>query len=53
MGGVVGKLAGELCKANGSFDGRVRFKSDDNKIEILCYFKSGQKLKGPQLRFDC
>ena len=52
MSGVVGKLAGEICKATGSFDGRARFISDDKNIEILCYFKSGQKLKGPQLRVD-
>ena len=52
MSGKVGKLAGELCTATGSFDGRARFISDDDKTVILCYFKSGQKQKGPQLRVD-
>ena len=33
-------------------DGRCCFISKDVKLFILCYFKDGKKLKGPQLKID-
>ena len=49
---MAGKLAGEFIKSTNTPDGRNRFKSDDNMIIVLCYFKSGVMLKGPWLIFN-
>ncbi len=49
---IEGVLAGEFLKINGAPDGRCRFMSKDKYFLVLCYFKNGQKLKGPQLTYD-
>ena len=45
-------MSGEFLKINNEPDGRCHFRSNDFDLVILCYFKDGKKLKGPQLMFD-
>ena len=45
-------MSGEFLKINNVPDGRCRFRTNDDKLVILCYFKDGKKLKGPQLKID-
>ena len=45
-------MSGEFLKINNVPDGRCCFKSAGKKLFILCYFKDGKKLKGPQLKFE-
>jgi hypothetical protein len=49
---IEGTLAGEVLKINGAPDGRCHFLADNDQLTVLCYFKNGQKLKGPQLTHD-
>jgi len=45
-------LYGEFLKTNSVPDGRCFFKTTDPEVIILCFFKEGRKLRGPQLIFD-
>ena len=44
-------LAGEFLKTSGEPDGRCYFIAP-HELVVLCYFKDGRKLKGPQLKYD-
>ena len=44
-------MSGEFLKENGAPDGRCRFIAKDKSVCVLCYFKDGRKLKGPQLKY--
>ena len=44
-------MSGEFLKENGAPDGRCHFKAKDKSVFVLCYFKDGRKLKGPQLKY--
>ena len=45
-------MHGEFLKTSDAPDGRCYFVANDKTLFILCYFKDGKKLKGPQLKFD-
>ena len=45
-------MFGEFLRINNAPDGRCFFRTENNKLRILCYFKDGKKLKGPQLKID-
>ena len=50
---IKGYLHGEFLKTNDAPDGRCYFVANDKTLFILCYYKDGKKLKGPQLKFEC
>ena len=50
-GGIEGVLSGEFLRTTGLPDSRCRFKANDESLFLLCYFKQGRKLKGPQIKY--
>ena len=48
---VKGELSGEFLKINGAPDGRCHFIANCKSFVLLCYFKDGHKMRGPQLKY--